>query len=398
MPTDAIPFGCMEALLERFDRDDIEGDALMSAARSHMKMLVELTLETERTVQLSRARHARCGSSRRYRNGYYTRDLETGFGMVRQLRVPRVRGERLCQSLFDRYQRRRKEVDQFIRLLFFAGVSTRGVGEVLEILLGFSPSPSAVSSVVAALDKEVKAYHARVVGDLYTYLFLDGLTVTLKEGAGARKRLVLVAYAITCEGRRVLLDYRLAERESQAEWDRLLRSLVERGLHGANLRMVITDGGQGLRAAVRDAFPEVPNQLCWAHKLRNVAGYLHKDNQEACLAEARRIYLAPTRRDAIAAFRAWRDKWVDAEPNAVRCLERDIENLLHFLRCPQVHRKAVRTTNYIERLIRELRRRTRPMGAFADRTSCDRLLYGVVKRLDDRWSRRTPLPELTHKA
>jgi transposase InsO family protein len=87
-----------------------------------------------------------------------------------------------------------------------------------------------------------------------------------------------------------------------------------------------------------------------------------------------------------------------APDGPVRCLERGIENLLHFLLCPQARRKAVRTTNYIERLIRELRRRTRPMGAFADRTSCDRLPYGVVKRLDDRWSRRTPLPELTHKA
>jgi putative transposase len=369
----------------------------MSAVRANMKMLMEASLDMDRTAQLGRPRHVRVNGFGQYRNGYYKRDLETGFGLIRQLRVPRVRGETLCQSLFARYRRRRQDVEHIVRTLFFAGVSTRGVGEVLEILLGFAPSASAVSVMVAAIDKEVKAYHGRLLGDLYAYLFLDALTVTLKEAPGARKRLVMVAYAISLEGRRVLLDYRIAQSESQAEWDRFLLSLVERGLQGTNLRLITTDGGQGLRAAVRDVYPEAPNQLCWAHKLRNVAAHLHKANEAACMDEARRIYQAQSRRDAIVAWRRWRDRWLHVEPDAVRCLERDIEALLPCFQCPEEHRKVVRTTNYIERLIRELRRRTRLMGAFADRPSCDRLFYGVVRRLDQRWSQRHVLPEFTHK-
>lgn len=398
MPTVTIPVASMEGLLEKLDADDREGDALLSAVRQNLKMFMETSLELDRTVQLGRARHERSEARSDYRNGYYERDLETGFGLIRQLRVPRLRKGALTQRLFSRYQRRRCEVERFVRSLFFAGVSTRGVGEVLEILLGFAPSATAVSRMVAAIDGEVKAYHQRLLGDGFVYLFLDGLTVTLKEAPSAKKRLVLVAYGITQEGKRVLLDFRLADSESQAEWDRFLRSLIDRGLLGQNLMLITTDGGSGLRAAVRDAYPNTPLQLCWVHKLRNVDGYLHRRNQQACLLGARKIYQAPNRRAALHAFKEWQEAWQTVEPEAVRCLAHDLEALLTFFGCPQEHRKAIRTTNYIERLIRELRRRTRLMGAFADRMSCERLFFGVVRRLAKRWEARTALPGFTQKA
>jgi putative transposase len=369
-----------------------------------MKLLIESGLELDRTAQLGCARHARNAQRTAYRNGYYSRDLESGFGLIRDLRVPRLRvGSRsrsLEQHLFERYHRRRPEVERFVRTLFFAGVSTRAVGEVLEILLGFSPSATAVSRMVAALDKEVKTYHARPLEDEYVYLFFDGLTVTLKEAPGAKRRLVLVAYGITKEGKRRLIDFRVAQSESQAEWDRFLRSLLERGLIGRRLKLITTDGGQGLRAAVKDCFPDAPLQLCWAHKLRNVAGYLHRANEAACLAGARKLYLASTRQEALALWKEWKATWEALEPKAVACLQRDLQALLTFLSqdaCPKEHRRLVRTTNYIERLIRELRRRTRPMGAFADKMSCERLFFGVIRRLDNRWKDRKPLPGFTQK-
>lgn len=411
MPATMFPLASLDGLLESLDADDRDGDALLSAVRQNLKLLVEASLELDRTAQLGRVRHERlvlddagerdeplAYGERSYRNGYYLRDLETGFGLIRQLKVPRLRHGRLEQRLFERYRRRRAEVERFVRTLFFAGVSTRAVGEVLQVLLGFAPSASAVSSMVAAIDQEVRAFHARPLQDEALYLFLDGLTVTLKEAPFAKKRLVLVAYAITREGRRVLLDFRLAESESQAEWERFLKSLLERGFVGQHLRLITTDGGQGLRAAAQDAFPDVPLQLCWAHKLRNVAEYTHKAHQEDCLKGARAIYLAPTRREARAAFTAWKDTWEALEPQAVACLARDLQALLRFYECAPEHRTMVRTTNYIERLIRELRRRTRPMGAFADRTSCSRLFFGVARRLQKKWDAMKPLPGFTHNA
>lgn len=403
MPLATIPLSSMEGLLAQLDTDDREGDALLSAVRHNMKMLIETSLELDRTAQLGRARHERKPAclQRGYRNGYYERDLETGFGLIRQLKVPRLRegsrSPRLDQHLFERYQRRRAEVERFVRALFFGGVSTRAVGEVLEILLGFAPSASSVSKMVSAIDREVKAYHQRSLGDEYIYLFLDGLTVTLKEAPSAKKRLVLIAYAVTTEGKRVLLDFCVAPSESREEWERFLLSLRKRGLVGANLKLITTDGGLGVRAAARDAYPETPAQLCWVHKLRNVAGYLRRVNMLPCLHGARKIYLAANRKEALAAWKKWQAEWETVEPNAVACLARDLEALLTFLQCPEQHRKAVRTTNYIERLIRELRRRTRLMGAFADKSSCERLFYGVVRRLNQRWKDRHPLPGFTHK-
>jgi putative transposase len=397
MPATSIRFCSLNGLLEGLDQDDREGDALLSAARENLKMLVEETLELDRTAQLGRARHERKAGAG-YRNGYYERDLETGFGVLRQLRVPRLRHGGLEQGLFERYQRRRRDVERFVRALFFAGVSTRAVGEVLEILWGIAPSATSVSRIVAAIDKEVAAYHQRPLGDDFVYLFLDALTVTLKEAPNAVKRLVLVAYGITSDGRRVLLDFRVAPSESAEEWERFLLGLRRRGLVGANLRLIITDGGKGLRRAAADAYPDTPCQLCWAHKLRNVAGYLHRANVQACLAQARCIYQAPNRREALRAWKEWQDAWQDREPRAVECLARDLEALLTFLLCPPEHRKIVRTTNYIERMIRQLRRRTRPMGAFADKTSCERLFYGVIRRLNIRWSDRKPMPGFTQNS
>jgi putative transposase len=396
MPAATIPFCSLDGLLERLDEDDRAGDALLSVAREHLKLLMEASLEVERSAQLGRARSQRVPGAG-YRNGYYQRDLETGFGIIRQLRVPRLRQGGLEQQVFERYQRRQRDVERFIRALFFAGVSTRGVGEVLEILWGYAPSASCVSRIVAAIDKEVASYHARPLGDDFLYLFLDGLTVTLKEAPRAKKRLVLVAYGLTLDGRRVLLDYRVAPSESAEEWERFLLSLRRRGLLGANLRLVVTDGGKGLRRAAADAYPDTPIQLCWAHKLRNVAGYLHRAHERTCLAGARRIYLAANRREALQAWKQWEATWQGREPEAVACLARDLEALLTFLKCPPEHRRIVRTTNYIERLIRELRRRTRPMGAFAHKTSCERLFYGVIRRLNKRWSDRKPLPEFTQQ-
>src|SRR5439155_9876036 len=133
------------------------------------------------------------------------------------------------------------------------------------------------------------------------------------------------------------------------------------------------DGGEGVQAALPTVVGEVPHQRCWAHKLRNLAGHLKKDQQAACLAQIQEIYRAQNRRAARKAWQRWKERWESEAPKAVACLGRDLEALLSFLACPVAHHRILRTTNYIERLFREVRRRTRLMGAFANKASCDRL-------------------------
>ena len=149
-------------------------------------------------------------------------------------------------------------------------------------------------------------------------------------------------------------------------------------------------------SAVSQVYAEVPRQLCWVHKLRNVASHLKAKQKKECLSEARAIYQAKNRKQAREAWAKWKKRWEGEAPEAVACLGRDLEALLTFLGCPEAHHRRVRTTNYIERLFREVRRRTRLMGAFANRTSCDRMLYGVFTRIDRSWS-RDPLAGFTHQ-
>jgi putative transposase len=395
VPTQTVLARPLAALLASSGPEPQElQDELLSLARRHLKTLLETSLDLELTRYLGCGHHDRAPTRQGYRNGYYTRDLVTGLGLLEQLRVPRSRQPGFQPSLFARYQRRHQVVDQFIRTLFFLGVSSRDVQEAVELLLGFTPSAQAVSAIVRQLDAQVQAYHQRALPTDVRYLFLDAVTMTVKEAPHAVKRLVLVAYGITQDGRRVLLDYRVAHSESEGEWGRFLTSLWERGLREAVLRLITTDGGAGVQAALSTVFGEVPHQRCWAHKLRNLAGHLKKAQQAPCLAQAQEIYRAKNRRAALQAWKRWRERWESVAPAAVACLRRDLEALLTFLTCPVAHQRIVRTTNYIERLFREVRRRTRLMGAFANKASCDRLLYGVLTRIDAKWSQK-PLVAFT---
>jgi len=143
--------------------------------------------------------------------------------------------------------------------------------------------------------------------------------------------------------------------------------------------------------------PYVLHQRCWVHKLRNVASKLRRTQQEDCLAGARAIYLASTRREAVRCYWAWAQRWRKEAPKAVACLEQDLDSLLAFLARPEAHRKAVRTTNAIERAFREVRRRTRPMTCFTNGASCERIIYAVVSHLNRNWEGR-PLHQFTQNS
>lgn len=362
-----------------------------------VKRLLESGMEAELVEQLRAGRYRRTELRQGYRNGYHYRDLLTKFGMIESLRVPRDREGRFQPTVLTRYQRRQGRVNWLIREMFLAGVSTRRVGEVLELILGQSLSPQTVSRVLRSLDGEVGRFRSRPLEDRYTYLLLDGITMTMKGAAKVHKRLVLCAYGVTGEGIRELLSFRQATAESESQGEAFLRDLYQRGLEGTGLLLVVTDGCKGLHRALDTVYPYVARQRCWAHKLRNVAAKLPRKYQETCLKEAKGIYLAKTRREASALFRQWAARWRSMAPKAVACLEEDLEELLPFLACPAQHWPKVRTTNAIERAFREVRRRTRPMSCFQNAASVDRIIYGVISHLNKTW-REMPLPEFTHNA
>jgi len=384
-------------LWRQVPRDDEEfwNDARERQLRL-VKTLMEGALEEEMTLLLGAGRYRRTEGRHGSRNGFYERDLATQVGIVTAIRVPRARGQPVERSVFSRYQRRQEQVNNVIRNVFLAGISTRRVGETLEALLGDRVSAQTVSRVVRSLDREVARFQEAPIADEVLYLLLDGVYLRVKAAAGVQRKLVLCAYAITTSGERRLLDFRLGTAESQAQWEAFLNRLRERGLLGKWLRLIVTDGCQGLHRALETVYPYVPRQYCWVHKLRNVANHL-KRSQRECLEEARAIYKADSKRAAVQTYWAWATRWRAEAPGAVACLERDLDSLLSFLDCPPQHRRMIRTTNAIERCFREVRRRTRPMTCFNNNASCERIIYAVFSHLNNNWRGRT-LPQFTHNA
>jgi putative transposase len=360
-----------------------------------VKRLLQETMEEEIIEQLRVTRYERGKMRRSYRNGYRYRSLLTDFGLLDVVKVPRDREGLYQPGVFERYQRRQERVNKLVREMFLAGVSTRKVQEVLGPILNTPLSAQSVSRIVRSLDSEVRRFHEGRLNDHYRYLFLDGVTIKVKCAVGARKRMVLCAYGITIDGVRELVSFRQAPTESAVQWEAFLTDLFRRGLEGKSLELITTDGCPGLHQALDTVYPYIPRQRCWAHKLRNIATKLRRCHQEECLCGARRIYQSSTRREAVALFHLWANRWRSLEPNAVNCLEKDLDELLPFLDCPEEHWRKVRTTNAIERAFREVRRRTRPMSCFQNLNSVDRIIYGIISHLNKGWIGK-PLLQFTH--
>ena len=324
------------------------------------------------------------------RNGSYRRRILTELGDI-ELAVPRTRTWSPV-AVVRRYARRTAEVDRMILACFVLGLSTRKVGEALLPILGRPVSASAVSQVAKSLDTVVAAFHRRSLKNRYKVLMLDGVVLSRKTGAGAVKRPVLVALGLLPDGRKEVIDFRLAKSESAAEWQLFLDDLYRRGLTGDGLDMICVDGGQGLLAALPNVFQRVPVQRCWAHKIRNVLNKVRVADQPAVKRALHKIMNAENAPKARQAARRFADRFEDDYPKAVRCLRDDLDDLLTcFHYKTEKERKRVRTTNAIERRFREVRRRTRPMGVFSDRTSMDRILFAVFTHENRNQGVSTPL-------
>jgi len=313
-----------------------------------------------------------------------------------ELKVPRTRSGHFLPQVLVRYQRREPAINQALKAVFLLGVSTRQTGHALASLVEEAVSAATVSAVAKALDSSVLSFHRRRLADHYRYLILDGVSVRIRLVGKVQRRMVLCAYGITRQGQRELVDFQIVKAEGEDTWYGFLWGLWSRGLHGEFLELIATDGQPGLINALGRLWAAVPHQRCWAHKLRNLENQL-KASQRPCLEEAKLIYQAEHRTAAIAQFRRWKLRWQQQAPKAVACLEADLEELLAFFDCPQADWKRLRTTNVIERLFVEVRRRIRTMCAFTTRSSCERILYSVFDRMNKHWSRH-PLPAFTHNS
>lgn len=330
------------------------------------------------------------------RNGSYSRHLLVGVGDL-ELRVPRTRIY-IPLKVLERYARRAPQIDRLILAAFVLGLSTRKVGTALLHLLGEPVSATTVSKVAKQLDAEVAAWHRRRLPERYRVLLFDGVALSRKTGAGAIRRPVLVVLGIRPDGRKEVIDFRLAHGESQAAWETFLTELYNRGLEAGEVELAVSDGGKGLLAALPYVYPHLPVQRCWVHKMRNVLDKVRKTDREVVKADLQRIMNASGIQAARKAAAVFAHKWQAPYRKAVACLAGDLDALFeHYCFKEPKWRKASRSTNAIERCFVEVRRRTRPMGVMADRASMERILYAVFTGINQNQGTATLFP-LTHNS
>ena len=368
---------------------------LQAEARGVMERLLNRAMDLERMAFLGVAPYERHAGRRGRRNGFDRRGVDSRWGPLR-LRMPKVRetARPFRTRILASYQRRQRHLDACAVEWVACGMSTRAASRQLSRAFGAVLSAGTISNLVGRLDAEIESFRNRPIRRGYRYVYLDGkhgkISRPRRYGRGrgrSRKAVLLLAWGIRHDGTEELIGYQVAPDESEASWDRLLRSLRERGLveenrWGERLERIVSDGDAGLAAALALNYPETPHQVCVFHKVKNLLGdLLDKTRKGRIQAEAGAIFEAQTRAEARARLERWKQRWKPAEPVAVAHFIRDIDRMMLFYESPAPLRRRVKTSNPIERFIRELDRKFERVGVFPSARSWERMTYLVYRQL-----------------
>jgi transposase-like protein len=347
-----------------------------------VKEVLQEVLDAEMTDFLGADRNERNAERTGYRAGYYSRGLVTRIGKL-ELRVPRDRNGEFSTALFERYQRSEKALVAALTEMYVQGVSTRKVTAITEELCGHRFSASSISAINKGMDEALARFASRPLDEVYPYLILDARYEKVREDGVIRSQAVLIAIGINWEGQRQVLAVELANRESATSWKDFLVTLKQRGLHG--VEFVVSDDHAGLKRAIGEILPEAAWQRCYVHFLRNALDYLPRKADDDCLQELRWIYDRRDLQEAQRDLAAWIGKWQGKYPKLVDWVEGSIGETLTFYRLPRAHHKHLKSTNMLERLNEEIKRRTRVVRIFPNAASCERLVRALCIETHEAW-------------
>jgi len=365
-------------------RRDIWGMMREQQKNGYKKML-ELLLQAEQTEQLELINREM--EQPAHRCGFKPITINTTVGKI-TLSRPRLRKQLYESKILLKYTRNEATILNLISNLYLVGVSTRKMDIALRNMLGkYGISAGSAGNITRRILPEMERYHSREIEDKYVYLYLDGITITVRgNNQKGKKYLLLAAYEVTTKGIKEIIDFVVVGSESYDNRHGFLFNLYERGLKGKYLKSIIVDGGKGLSQALDSLWQRVLRQRCWRHKLENARKYLRKKDHDKCINQARGIYDADSLRQANKRFNKWKLKWVNFYPKAVNCIEKDLDELLNIFHFHKSHRRKLRTTNPIERAFKEFRRKTNVMdNHLPNRTSCEKIFYIMRKFLNERW-------------
>ena len=350
--------------------------------RPMVKAVIQECLAAEMAQAVGAEKGERAEGRLSYRSGYYSRSLVHPVGKL-DLRVPQDRHGRFSTEIFERYQRSEKALVAALTQMYIQGVSTRKVTAISEELCGHSFSASAISEINKKLDSELERFARRELESEYPYLIVDARYEKLRENGVIRSRAVLVAIGIDWEGRRQVLGVEMANRESSTSWKEFLLGLKRRGLRG--VIFAVSDDHPGLKRAMIEVLPEAYWQRCYVHFLRNALDYLPRKIADDCLLELRWLYDRRNAEEARRDLAAWLMRWQEKYPRLCMWVEENIEETLTFYRLPREHHKHLKSTNMLERLNQEIKRRTHVIRIFPNEESALRLIRALAVEIHEDW-------------
>ena len=347
------------------------------------KTILNQVLLAQSTEQLGAGPYERTEDRTAYRNGFRERGLTTRVGTI-TLNVPRHRNGEFSTSMFERYQRSEQALVLAMIEMVINGVSTRKIEMVTEELCGKSFSKSTVSNLCQRLDPLVAAFRSRPLNKKYPFLVADAIYLKVREGGRVRSKGLLVAVGINEEGYREVLGFKMADSESETSWGEFFAELKDRGLDAVDL--VTSDDHKGLVKAIRKHFQGAAWQRCQTHFSRNVLDKCPKKYQPELKQWLNRIYHAKDLEDARRMLRETLQTFEADAPKAMAILEAGFEDVMAVMSLPEKYRQRLRTSNGLERLNEEIRRRDRVIRIYPNEASAIRLIGALLIEQDERWT------------
>ena len=345
-------------------------------------------MQRELTEFLGRERYERTETAvhNNHRNGSYARDFTLkGIGPV-ALRVPRDRQGAFTSTVIPRCKRYEDDLRQDLCLMFLTGISTRTLSLISEKLIGRRISPGEISKVNGELIERVEQWRSRDLSSIrIKYVFIDGVTFSMRIEGSIEKVPVLAVIGVTEDGGKLVLGLQSGDKESASTWREFFKDLKVRGLTKDSITLGIMDGLPGLESVFATEFPQAQVQRCQVHVARNVLAKVPKKLKQAVADDLRSIFYASSKKKAMEFFETFQQHWRKDVPSAVACLERSIDSCLTFFSFPEEEWISLRTTNVIERLNKEFKRRTKPMEIVAGEQACYTLLAFICIKMELHW-------------
>lgn len=347
-----------------------------------IEILFNEAMKLQRSEALGAWPYQRTADRRGHANGFKPKTVKSRIGTL-QLEVPQTRGVEFYPSVLERGERSERALKLAVAEMYVQGVSTRKVAAITEELCGFEVSSSQVSRAAALLDEELAAWRNRPLGEL-PYLILDARYEKIRHGGSVVSSAVLVAIGITPDGKRIVLGVSVSLSEAEVHWREFLASLQDRGLHG--VRFIVSDDHAGLKQARQARFPGVPWQRCQFHLAQNAMHFVPKLAMRGEVARDLRCVLdAGDRIEADRQLDRLVKKYALDAPQLATWLEANVPEALTVLSLPAAHRRKLRTTNLLERINKEIKRRTRVATLFPNEASALRLVTAVLMEISEDW-------------